>query len=185
MVEFMDTPQPQSDSVLPTDGGVGTGESTPVVSDLGKGRFSTEDTKDRLTAIHEEFERSCILDGEEMPVDVPQNELDKGQLGKLADEEMHVNVPLDGGSTSEGEDTSHLSTEDEDNTLSGGESVVFSVDCCPGCCGTIKFIQLKGKFTSLLLSRSITSDDQPPVPRTQIFPIYRESRVICSVLSIL
>ena len=152
MVEFMDTPQPQSDSILPPDGGGRSGESTPGVNDLGKGRLSTsnpEDLKETLTALHNEFERSCILDGEEMPVDVPRNQLDKGQLGKLAlvEEEMHVNVPLDEGSTSEGEDTSHLSTEDEDNTLSGGESIVFSVDCCPGCRGTIKFIQLKGKFT--------------------------------------
>jgi len=144
----METPQPQPNTKPPADGGSRVGGegkgSIPQADDSVKGRFGTSEGEvGRLTAtIHSQLDvGQCVLEGEEMAIDVPQNELDKKQLCALDNEEMPVNVPLSEVSTSEGEeDTS------EADTLSGRESVVFSVNCCPACQGTIKFIQSKGKF---------------------------------------
>ena len=148
MVECTETPQPQPNSKPPPDGGSRVGGegkgSMPQDDDSVKGRFGGE--VGRLTAtIHSQLDvGQCVLVGEEMAIDVPQNELDKKQLCALDNEEMPVNVPLSEVSTSEGEGEEDTSEAD---TLSGRESVVFSVDCCPACQGTIKFIQSKGKFS--------------------------------------
>ena len=150
----MDTPQPQADSELPSDQGgrVGEEENTPVSKDMGKGRFGTskgDNIQGQLNVLQNALDmgQTCILEGEEMPVDVPLDELDKRHLCTMQGKVMPVDVPLDQVSTSDGEeDMSHLSTGSEVDTLSGGESVIFSVDCCPACQGKIKFIQSKGKL---------------------------------------
>ena len=157
----METPQPQPKSNPPPDGGSRVGGegkgSMPQDDDSVKGRFGTSESEvGRLTAtIHSQLDvGQCVLEGEEMAIDVPQNELDKKQLCALDNEEMPVNVPLSEVSTSEGEGEGEEDTSEAD-TLDGRESVVFSVNCCPACQGTIKFIQSKGKFcqSSSVLTR--------------------------------